>query len=136
MDYYRARRPQEALPAEILSMDEPEAPGPHAELARCLLPLIERLPAPYRETVEYAEIEGMTQRAAAERLELSHSGAKSRVQRARAMLEADLLASCRVEFDRRGAIKEYERRGGLRRMLDQRDPGRHGSGDRQAVVRG
>lgn len=110
-DYYRSRRPQEELSDEIPSLDGEEAKGASEELARCLVPFVERLPTPYREAVEYAEIEGLTQRETATKLGLSHSGAKSRVQRARAMLEAELLACCHVEFDSRGSISEYEPKG-------------------------
>lgn len=111
VDYYRSRKPQEELPDEIPSLDRKEATDAQAELARCLLPFVESLPAHYRDAVKLSEIEGLTQRETAAKLGLSHSGAKSRVQRARAMLKAELLACCRVEFDSRGSVMDYEPKG-------------------------
>jgi len=107
-DYYRGRRPHESLPDGIAAHEEEDEPA-RQELARCLHPLIDRLPAPYREAIKYAEIDGLTQRETAKRLALSHSGAKSRVQRARAMLGAELLACCSVALDSRGSISEFAR---------------------------
>jgi len=106
-DYYRSRRPTEELPEELPSWAREDAAA-RRELAGCLAPLIAGLPAPYRDAIRYAEIEGLTQRETAQRLALSHSGAKSRVQRGRAMLEAALLSCCRIALDSRGDIMEYE----------------------------
>lgn len=46
----------------------------------------------------------------AERLHLSLSGGKSRVQRAREMLKQGLLECCRIEFDRYGGVISFEER--------------------------
>jgi hypothetical protein len=51
-----------------------------------------------------AEIEGVPQVAMAGRLGISVSGAKSRVQRGRAMLRKLLLECCQFPFDRRGGL--------------------------------
>ena len=81
------------------------------ELARCLVPMIRALPAPYDEALMLTEIEGLTQAAAARRLGLSASGMKSRVQRARAKLKQALLRCCAIEVDRRGGVVDYRSRG-------------------------
>jgi RNA polymerase sigma-70 factor (ECF subfamily) len=83
------------------------ARDPRRELAACMAPLIAELPAPYREAIILTEFRGMTQAAAADRLGLSVSGMKSRVQRARGMLRNGLTDCCRVEQDRRGTITGY-----------------------------
>ena len=70
--------------------------------------MVESLPADYREALILTEYEGLTQRALAERLGLSFSGAKSRVQRAREKLKAMLLDCCHFEFDRFGKIIDYQ----------------------------
>jgi RNA polymerase sigma-70 factor (ECF subfamily) len=49
-------------------------------------------------------LEGVPQVAMAGRLGISVSGAKSRVQRGRAMLRKLLLECCQFEFDRRGGL--------------------------------
>jgi len=43
----------------------------------------------------------------ADRLDLSYSGAKSRVQRGRRLLREALVNCCHVELDRRGGIIDY-----------------------------
>lgn len=110
IDHYRARRPAEELPAELTAPEEEGRRAAREELAGCMRPLVSALPPRYREAVLLSELHGLTQNETAERLGLSLSGAKSRVQRARRMLEEKLLACCRVELDNRGAIVDYERR--------------------------
>jgi RNA polymerase sigma-70 factor (ECF subfamily) len=90
-----------------LAAAEPDADAAN-DLAQCLTPLIAQLPERYRSAIEMSEIAGLTQNETANRLGLSLSGAKSRVQRARAMLQDLLLQCCRVELDHRGAIRDYE----------------------------
>jgi RNA polymerase sigma-70 factor (ECF subfamily) len=62
------------------------------------------------------DLEGRTQRELAAAQGLSVSGAKSRVQRARARLRARLEACCSLAFDAHGRIVDYERR---RRAADE-----------------
>lgn len=69
--------------------------------------MIRSLPDGYREAVQLAEIEGLSQQAVADRLGLSLSGAKSRVQRGRAMLKDALERCCRFEFDARGNLTDF-----------------------------
>ena len=57
-----------------------------------------------------AELENMSQKDIAKKLNLTHSGAKSRVQRGRGMIKQILLDCCHLEFDRRGSVIGYENR--------------------------
>lgn len=107
VDYYRTRRPSEPLPEDQVEDDAGQLEQAEQELARCLAPLLIELPAPYREALTLAEVEGVPQREIARRQGLSLSGAKSRVQRARRMLREALLSCCHVERDRRGGIVDY-----------------------------
>lgn len=66
------------------------------------------LPDGYREAVQLTEIEGLSQQEVADRLGLSLSGAKSRIQRGRAMLKGVLEGCCNFEFDRRGNMIGYD----------------------------
>jgi RNA polymerase sigma-70 factor (ECF subfamily) len=70
--------------------------------------LIRQLPDPYREAVRLSEIDGLAQREVARRLGLSHSGAKSRVQRGRAMLREILDQCCWFHFDQRGNLTDCD----------------------------
>ena len=67
-------------------------------------------PSPYREAITLTELEGRTQREAAEMLGISLSGMKSRVQRGRAKLRAMLEACCEIAVDARGKVIACEPR--------------------------
>ena len=108
VDHYRARRPAEELPDDLPAGEDEPGPDARAALARCLRPMIGQLPEHYRDAVQLAELQGLSQQETAERLGLSLSGAKSRVQRARSRLHEMLRACCRIELDSRGNPMDYE----------------------------
>lgn len=91
---------------------EPGTAELRSELAACLAPLVERLPAIYRHALELTEFEGITQTEAAARLDLSVSGMKTRVQRGRGQLKELLLDCCHVELDARGGVSAYHSKHG------------------------
>ena len=106
-DHYRSLRPWEELPDDVAA---PELERDYvAELATCLQPLIAELPEAYRAALVLSEIEGLPQREVADRLNISLSGAKSRVQRGREKLRQRLLDCCEIETGR-GGITGYEPR--------------------------
>jgi RNA polymerase sigma-70 factor (ECF subfamily) len=70
--------------------------------------LIQQLPENYREAVRLSEIEGLPQQEVANRMGLSLSGAKSRIQRGRALLKGVLDQCCTFQFDRRGNLTECD----------------------------
>jgi RNA polymerase sigma-70 factor (ECF subfamily) len=112
VDYYRGRRELDRLPEDLAAESPESTVEARRELARCLVPFIDRLPEHYRQAMLLSEIEGRPQRQVAEALGLSLSGAKSRVQRGRVMLKDQLSQCCRLEFDHRGALTDYEPPGG------------------------
>ena len=71
--------------------------------------MIESLPEPYGDAVRLYELDGLPQQAIADRLGLSLSGAKSRVQRGREKLKEQLFACCSFQRDRRGNVIGYTR---------------------------
>lgn len=102
IDYYRTRKPMEPLP-DTLPAREPESVGLQ-ELAHCVLPLIEELPPKYREPLVLADLDGWSQKSVAQKLDISLSGAKSRIQRARRMLKDLFNQCCELEYDALGHI--------------------------------
>jgi RNA polymerase sigma-70 factor (ECF subfamily) len=110
IDQYRRRRELVAIPENLPA--EPDLPedDPQALLALSLRELIDELPEPYRQALILTEYQGLSQKQLAERMGISLSGAKSRVQRARDKLRDMLLRCCHFEFDRRGHIVDYEPR--------------------------
>jgi RNA polymerase sigma-70 factor (ECF subfamily) len=110
IDQYRRRHELEVLSENLPAQpDLPEA-DPQALLALSLRELIDQLPEPYRQALILTEYQGLSQKQLAERIGISLSGAKSRVQRAREKLRDLLLRCCHFEFDRRGHIVEFYQR--------------------------
>ena len=66
--------------------------------------MISSLPAKYAEALTMVELQGLSQVQLAKQLNLSLSGAKSRVQRGRQMLKDSLMNCCHFEFDKYGTI--------------------------------
>jgi RNA polymerase sigma-70 factor (ECF subfamily) len=115
-DHYRAGAKRAAsLPDDPPSRDDAavDAAVEH-ELARCMEPLIDRLPEKYRAALTLTELEQVDRAEAAERLGLSVRGLNSRVQRGRAMIKAMLLDCCHIELDARRGVVDYRRRPGGR----------------------
>ena len=78
-----------------------------SELAGCLRPMIDQLNKEYREALMLVELEGLTQQAAAQRIGLSLSGMKSRVQRGRRQLKRKLDECCLIQLDQPHGIADY-----------------------------
>jgi RNA polymerase sigma-70 factor (ECF subfamily) len=103
IDHYRARKETVEVP-ETLAAETDGPDGEVEELKAAFRRMIYSLPEPYREAVVLTEFEGLTQQQLADRLGISLSGAKSRVQRGRQQLKQMLHDCCAFEFDRRGKV--------------------------------
>jgi RNA polymerase sigma-70 factor (ECF subfamily) len=103
IDHYRTRKETVEVSESITTDHEPES-GEMEELKASFRRMIYSLPEPYREALVLTEFEGLTQQQLADRLGLSLSGAKSRVQRGREQLKQMLHECCTFEFDRRGKV--------------------------------
>ncbi|MCY9666542.1 hypothetical protein M5X11_16625 [Paenibacillus alginolyticus] len=75
----------------------------------------------YREAILLTELGVFTQKQLAERLGISVSGAKSRVQRGREKIKEMLLACCHIERDELGKIVELRAKE-MEQYFVQRDP--------------
>lgn len=60
----------------------------------CLVELLHRLPAKYQEAVRLADLEGISQKDIAIKLNISYSAAKMRVQRGRGQLKSMFYECC------------------------------------------
>ena len=90
--------------------DHNEAQG-RQELARCLEPLVRRLPEPYRQALTLTDLGKLSQVEAARVVNLSVPGMKTRVQRARAQVHELLTACCDVALDNDRHIVGVQRTG-------------------------
>lgn len=77
------------------------------EATVCIRSTIKRLPEKYREALELTEFQGLSQKELSEKLGISYSGAKSRVQRGRGKLKQLLEGCCHIEADRYGNIVDF-----------------------------
>lgn len=113
IDYYRGKeRLWATLDApDVLELAE-DLPDDDVvgELFPSVRAMVKSLPEHDRQALVLTEYQGLTQRELADRLGLSFSGAKSRVQRAREKLKQMLLECCHFELDRRGHIIDYQPR--------------------------
>ncbi len=112
IDYYRGKMPTTTL-EEPAVLQLPEV-LPDDDIVTELLPsvhaMVRSLPEQDRQALILTEYQGLTQKELGERLGLSFSGAKSRVQRAREKLKQQLLECCHFELDRRGHVIDYQPR--------------------------
>lgn len=107
IDHYRRGHALHDIPDTLPEAEIEDDRQALREIASCLDGMIAQLPEPYRQALVLSELEGLPQREVAERLGISHSGAKSRVQRARGQLKQQLLDCCHFEFDRLGRVVNY-----------------------------
>jgi RNA polymerase sigma-70 factor (ECF subfamily) len=108
--YRRKEKPMKTLDTPEM-MDMPEE-LPDDDIVTALSPavraIVRSLPEQDRQALILTEYQGLTQKEFGERLGLSFSGAKLRVQRAREKLKQMLLDCCHFEVNRRGHVIDYQ----------------------------
>jgi len=105
-DHHRRTARKSTLSTDTLPEQEPatEEPAQEYGLTGCLRSMIATLPEIYSQALILTELDGLTQKQFADKMGISLSGAKSRVQRAREKLKEEILKCCRYEFDKYGNI--------------------------------
>lgn len=79
-------------------------------VAHCIHELMKTLPEPYREAMILTEINQLSQKDLAEKLNISYSGVKSRVQRARQMIKDKMNELYHIKTDGFGNVLVCEDR--------------------------
>lgn len=102
---YAFKKQSAELPEELPD-DTDEIPA-ITTLDVCLPRALARLETEDREVIERCDLEGELQAHFAEDKGLSLAGAKSRIQRARKRLKAELVDLCKVNFDEAGNVCCY-----------------------------
>lgn len=103
VDRLRLTKAQVPLPDDLAAEAEPGF-VPVDLLSHCLPRVLSELSADDREAILFCDMQGMTQKDYARHLGLSLPAAKSRVQRARLRLRAQLAEACQVTFDEDGKV--------------------------------
>jgi RNA polymerase sigma-70 factor (ECF subfamily) len=115
-DFAKARARAPIADGEVAEVPEQrdiaddEAAGLQADLGECVALFVARLPASYRGAVTLTDLQGLTQKEAAEMLGISLSGMKSRVQRGRERIRQMFEECCQISLDCRGQVVECEAR--------------------------
>lgn len=101
LDYFRKNKSRNtSSEIDILAEEESDS---HT-IQDCLQPLIDKLPDTYKEAVYLSDIKGMKQAAIAEKLGISVSGTKSRIQRGRLRLRDGFIACCDYKINEQGFL--------------------------------
>lgn len=112
---HRSRAPRTGDTDDVAARDLPPTSvvpedDLQSDLGECVALFVSRLASPYREAVTLTELQGLTQREAAEMLGVSLSGLKSRVQRGREKIRNMFEECCQISVDCRGRVIECEAR--------------------------
>ena len=108
IDYYRQNKILEELPQSLQQEEKHEEQSAMKDVELFLSELILNLPPKYKEAIILSELKGIKQKDLADRIDISYSGVKSRVQRGRTMLKDSLTECCHYTFDKYGTILSYE----------------------------
>ncbi|MBB1126213.1 sigma-70 family RNA polymerase sigma factor [Thiospirillum jenense] len=103
VDRQRQRRPMLPLFDELPDIFNHQRP-PVDDLAHCLPTVFTQLSTADQFALTFCDLEGHPQQLLAERLGLSLSAVKSRIQRARVRLKQQLIRQCGVRFDTSGRV--------------------------------
>jgi RNA polymerase sigma-70 factor (ECF subfamily) len=105
-DYYRSGRGRETEYDENKTVrGGPDEEDPLEGIEGCIEAFIARLPDKYREPLVMSDVEGKSQKEIAEKLEISYSGLKSRVQRGREMIKEMFVECCRLSLGKDGKLR-------------------------------
>jgi len=103
-DYFR-KTSKASLPTETIETEEDSSDySIFNEAVRDMVSMMNRMPPEYCEALCLTELEGLNQKEYAEKIGISYSGAKSRVQRARTILKDMLMDCCHYQFDKYGTV--------------------------------
>lgn len=105
IDHFRGIKKEQGRVLPTLEMEyEDRDEDFMSETLDDMIKMMADLPPEYCEALCLTELEGLNQKEFAERIGMSYSGAKSRVQRARKMLKDLLMNCCHYEFDKYGTV--------------------------------
>ncbi|KOY87694.1 hypothetical protein AD998_17555 [bacterium 336/3] len=107
-DYFKRKGYHTTSEIELAEeLTEEESHSLNATIANeCVRKFIYKLPSHYQQALLLSEFENISQKELAEKLQISYSGAKSRVQRGREKLKELLLKCCILQVDNYGNIIE------------------------------
>lgn len=112
IDFYRQRAREQRdgeLNKEDLWFEQADA-NLDQQLAQCVRPFINALPQQQSQLMEAVELNGQSQKQIAEKVGVSYSTLKSRVQKGRLELKKLFEDCCTFQLDKRGNLLDYEKK--------------------------
>jgi RNA polymerase sigma-70 factor (ECF subfamily) len=108
IDYYRRKNKMTSnLELEDIAVYDGEESS-NEDIAICIKNMINSLPEKYKQVIILSEYENLTYKEISQRLGISISGVKSRIQRARKLLKNMLYDCCNLELDRLGNVIDFQ----------------------------
>jgi RNA polymerase sigma-70 factor (ECF subfamily) len=110
-DHFNKINKENELFTEPEKEDDDSSTEYMAEALRDMVNMMDELPPESCEALCLTELGGMSQKMYAEKIGISYSGAKSRVQRAKIQLKDKLMQCCHYQFDKYGTVLEIHPKG-------------------------
>jgi RNA polymerase sigma-70 factor, ECF subfamily len=108
-DYFRSKSKELKMDEFAFAISEAESESLNTTIAECCIkPFIEKLPPNYKQALLISEFQNISQKEMAEKLNISYSGAKSRVQRGKEKLKELILNCCSYQYDKYGNLLPTE----------------------------
>ena len=109
MDYFKNKKPIVDATEIEEELTEEDTQSLNTTIGECCIkPFINKLPDNYREAILLTEFQDISQKELAEKLNITYSGAKSRVQRGKEKLKEMILGCCAFQSDKYGNLSESE----------------------------
>lgn len=106
VDYFRSTAKKNDLEETHTPFTEEDTQYLNETIANCCIrPFISQLPAKYQQALIKTEFENVSQKDLAKALNISYSGAKSRVQRGKEKLKELILSCCNFQSDNYGNLQ-------------------------------
>ncbi|MBN8642827.1 MAG: RNA polymerase sigma factor SigZ [Flavobacteriales bacterium] len=108
-DYFKKGISSSTIDEIDEAITEEETQSLNTTIAECCIkPFINKLPNNYREALLITEFQDISQKELAEKLNISYSGAKSRVQRGKEKLKELIQNCCSYDSDKYGNLIDRE----------------------------
>ncbi len=104
VDHFRSVKKDRQILPHLYENEEDSNDEFMAETLQDMAKMMDELPKDSCEALCMTELGGMSQKAYAEKIGISYSGAKARVQRAKKMLKDMLMKCCHYQFDKYGTV--------------------------------
>ena len=108
LDHFRSINPKN-IPIEDLDVPETEIEDfNYANLSTCITQKIQKLSDKHKEAIILTSFQNYSQKELSAHLQLSYSGTKSRVQKAKEILKENILDCPNVTSDKGGNLLDFE----------------------------